>query len=146
MGGEPMVILCNPPAAGNPIQSDDTEQDYKRLSELPADEYGKWTQERIAKAKGVGRSRVTERIQFAQLPESVLKIVQLRSLQEAQIREILELSNLDNFSPWLDREAAMLAVIDSVLKRKKIPTAVTLRTGPRRWPVGRKTRLPIVRG
>ena len=31
MGGEPMVILCNPPAAGNPIQSDDTEQQYRRL-------------------------------------------------------------------------------------------------------------------
>ena len=113
----------------SPVSIVDVWQDYKRLSELPADEYGKWTQERIAKAKGVNRALVSARIQYASLPESVLTIfVKNDSLKEGHSAEITKLLHFNNFFPWLDREAAMLAVIDSVLKRTKTPTAAQFAT------------------
>lgn len=106
-----------------PVSIVDTWMDYKRLSELPPDEYGKWTQGRIAAAKGVGQSYVALRLKLAQLPDAVLEIITTGKLNEGQVRELLKLSQCDNFQPWLTHESAMLDVISSVLKKSIAPTS-----------------------
>jgi hypothetical protein len=40
-----------------PVPLPEVWNSYKRLSEQPADEYGKWTQDRIGEAKGVSRQK-----------------------------------------------------------------------------------------
>ncbi len=88
--------------------------DYKRLYERG------WTQERIAKAKGVARSTVAERISWSSFPPGVLGIVETAGLNEGQIRE---LSKFDKLTPYLPDETALLNILDNVLTRTDKPTA-----------------------
>lgn len=85
-----------------------------------------WTQERIAKAKGVSRGFVSYRVRLACLPDAVLEIVKNGFMNEFQAINLLELSRLDN------SEAAMLHVIEqagpsSTAKDFKVLVAKTTR-------------------
>jgi len=90
----------------------DVWMEYRRLYEL-------WgNQQRVADAKGVTRTLVTWRLSFADLPCAVLeKFVTNDFLREGHAREISQLSQCDNLSPWLTRDAAMLEVLQSVIAK-----------------------------
>lgn len=97
-----------------PVSVVDVWMDYKRLADMG------WTQERIAKAKGVDRTQVTRRLMFAAFPENVLDLfVKNDFLREGHATEIDRLCNFHNLAPWLTREQAMLEVVESVIKDKK---------------------------
>ena len=71
-----------------------------------------WSQDRIAKAKGVTQSFVAYRLQCANLPESVKEyFIKKDFLKEGHSLELLKLSIFDNLSPWLDKETAMQEMI-----------------------------------
>ena len=111
-----------------PVPIVDVWMDYKRLSELPEDSQGKWTQERIADAKGVSQATVGYRMQYAAFPDTVLKnFITSDFLKEGHARELLGLSHCDNLATWLTRDSDMMEVINEVLaecaKKKKQPTA-----------------------
>jgi ParB-like chromosome segregation protein Spo0J len=55
-----------------------------------------WTQERIAKAKGVSQSQVAKRLQYSELPQSVLAIIQRTTIGESFVAELSGLFNLNN--------------------------------------------------
>lgn len=75
-----------------PVSIVDVWMDYKRLSELPPDEHGKWTQERIARAKGISREQVKLLLRYADFPSGVLRIFGTNDwLKEAHAREFLQL-------------------------------------------------------
>jgi len=79
-----------------------------------------WTQERIAKAKGVTQSLVAYRIQCASLPDSVKEcFIKKDFLKEGHALELLKLSVFDNLSVWLDMETAMQEIMASVPKLRK---------------------------
>lgn len=74
-----------------------------------------WTQERIAKAKGVSQNFVSYRINLAELPESVLdKFITTPNLNERHGRELLRLSPGDNLEQWITREQIMLEIIKEI--------------------------------
>jgi len=85
---------------------------YKALSDAG------WTQQRIADAKGVDRSQVARRQEYADLPTLILgRFVKNDFLNEGHAREISKLCNFHNLESWLTREAAMLEVIEKVLAK-----------------------------
>jgi ParB/RepB/Spo0J family partition protein len=97
-----------------PVPIVDVWLSYKALADAG------WTQEQIARAKGVARSLVSDRLQYAHLPRAVRdRFVEIPSLIESHAREISGLSKFDNLHPWLAREAAMLEIIEAVLKGDK---------------------------
>jgi hypothetical protein len=51
----------------------------------------------------------------------VRKFITNPFLNERCAREILELLPGNNLSPWLDRETAMVEVVESVLAKTKTP-------------------------
>jgi ParB/RepB/Spo0J family partition protein len=67
-----------------------------------------WTQERIAKAKRVNRSVVSERCKWYNLPETIKTFVYQDIIQEAHLRQISSMSIDRHFSPWLTTEQAQL--------------------------------------
>lgn len=94
----------------------------KALSELPPDEQGKWTQQRIADVKGISRSQVAERISYAEFPQSVIAVfVENEFLRDVHAKELLKLSNFDNLATWIDFEAAALRVISIVAGKSQDP-------------------------
>lgn len=101
-----------------PVSCVDTWLSYKALADLG------WTQERIARAKGCTRSFVAMRLQLAELPAKALeRFVTNDSLVERHARELAQLSPGDNLSPWLDRETAILEIIDAVCRLEKATAA-----------------------
>ncbi len=87
------------------------------LSYLALAEQG-WTQERIANAKGVKQPVVAAYLQYAAQGEAVLQeFIKNDFLKDSHAAEICKLSNFYKFDAWLTREAAMLEVIESVLKK-----------------------------
>ena len=77
-----------------------------------------WTQQRIADAKGVSQTLAAFRLQLADLPHSVLNMfITNDSLNEGHAREIAKLLLCNNLRDWLNREAAMLEVIEKVLAK-----------------------------
>lgn len=84
-----------------------------------------WNQQRIAGAMGVPQSVVADRIKYANFPQTVLKaFIENDFLRESHAREISRLSDFDNLSPWLTRDAAMLEVVQAVIaKHGKTVTA-----------------------
>lgn len=98
-----------------PVPIVDTWLSYKTLADAG------WTQRQIAEAKGLkSQSVVSDRIQFACLPKSLLgRFIEFPHLSESHARELVQISKFDNLAPWLTREAAMLEIIDSVLKGDK---------------------------
>ena len=93
-----------------PVGLVDMWQSYKALADK------KWTQEKIARAKGCSRNFVSYRVRCAELPKTVLENVTKYFLREGQIRELLKLSQCDNFSPWLTRETALLYILGEVTR------------------------------
>jgi ParB-like chromosome segregation protein Spo0J len=105
-----------------PVPLVDVWMDYKRL----ADMWGKGHGQRIAKAKGVSPGIVSERLQYALWSVALHEIFKSQTLTEAHARELLRLSNFEDFgtndflreghareiqelvqctnlTPWLDR-------------------------------------------
>lgn len=76
-----------------------------------------WTQAQIAQAKGVTQAFVSYRLALAQLPDCVLENITRYSINEGQAREIIKVSHCYNLTAWLDRETAMLEVIEIALKK-----------------------------
>jgi hypothetical protein len=90
----------------------DVWMDYKRLADMG------WTQQRIADAKGVSQPNVVLRLAFAKFPSNVLTaFITNDFLREGHAREIRELLHCNNLAPWLDRETAMLEVIQAGIKK-----------------------------
>ncbi len=97
-----------------PVSLVDTWLSYKALADAG------WTQERIARAKGFSRPKVTERLKYADMSTSVLEcFVRSDFLKEGHAAEIVQLSDSDNLAPWLTLETAMLYVIETVTKKDK---------------------------
>lgn len=96
----------------SPVSVVDVWMDYKRLAEMG------WTQQRIAEAKGVSQQTVAFRLQFADFPLAVLKAFTTNDfLREGHAREIRQLLHCSNWGEWLDRETAMIEVLQTGLKR-----------------------------
>jgi site-specific DNA-methyltransferase (adenine-specific) len=95
-----------------PVPLVDVWMDYKRLADMG------WTQQRIADAKGVSQFNVSIRLAFAYFPSSVqAAFIANDFLRESHAREIRELLHCNNLAPWLDREIAMLEVIQAGIKK-----------------------------
>lgn len=91
---------------------------YKALDDLD------WTQESIAKSKGTSQPQVAKRITYSRFPPGVLdRFIQNNFLNEGHAAEIAKLFKLNNLPPWLDRDSAMVEVIDNVLAKYPKPTA-----------------------
>jgi len=74
-----------------------------------------WTQPRIARAKGCSQSFVSLRLALAKLPEPILRqFINNEELKERHALEIIKLLTVNNLTPWLTREQAMLEVIKKV--------------------------------
>ena len=78
----------------------DTWAEYDRLKQLG------WTQERIAKAKGVSQGLISERIRLASMPDKVKHFITGGQVTEENLREILKLSLSNNLSGWLTTSQA----------------------------------------
>ena len=100
-----------------PVSIVDTWMDYKRLADMG------WTQERIAAAKCISRPQVAKRLGYANLPSSVLAIVQKESISESHLAELSQLFNLNN--PWLWWEAAAIEIISAAIKKAGAAKNVT---------------------
>ncbi len=103
-----------------PVPIVDVWMDYKALDAL------KWTQQRIADAKGVKQSHVALRLKLSSLPHKVIEsFIKNDFLKESHGAEILGLSNFDNLSAWRTFESVAIQVIDTVLDRVRVkgPTA-----------------------
>lgn len=89
----------------------DVWMDYKRLADMG------WEKQRIATAKSVTNSTVTARLKYAEMPQSVLSVFFKNDfLRESHSAEICGISNFE-MAPWLDRETAMIEVLQTGLKR-----------------------------
>ena len=91
-----------------PVSVVDVWMDYKRLDDLG------WTQHRIAAAKGVSQTTVSNRINCANFPKSVLKIISSTRITERETVELLKLLAANN-SGWLSWEGAALEIIDKAI-------------------------------
>lgn len=101
-----------------PVSVVDVWMDYKRLADMG------WTQDRIAEAKGVSQSTVKYRLKYAAFQNLALAAFSTNeNLKEGHARELDGLVHCTNFTPWLDRETAMVEVVESVLAKTKTPTA-----------------------
>ncbi|MEW5933627.1 MAG: DNA methyltransferase [Bacillota bacterium] len=105
-----------------PVPITDVWAEYARLSE----EEG-WTQEEIAKAKGVAKSLVSERIKWHGLPDSIKKHVgtaeevrsSTKTLTEKHLREITTIVLPVELSPWLTTEQAILELAEKAVRDKQ---------------------------
>lgn len=93
-----------------PVSIVDTWADYKRLSDAG------WTQQRIAKAKGVSQTLVSFRLKCSEFPHKIKQaFISTPALNERHAQEIIELLAANN--SWLTHETAMLEIIDAALKK-----------------------------
>lgn len=60
-----------------------------------------WTQERIAKAKGIGQGTVSKRLTFHLVPDKVKEIIGKGLMDEFSLREICKIFAANNLSGWL---------------------------------------------
>ena len=75
-----------------PVPLQEVWASYKRLSEQPADDYGKWTEDRIAEAKGVKQPEVNVRLKYAGFPQAVLtQFIKNDFLKESHAKEISQI-------------------------------------------------------
>jgi len=84
-----------------PVSSVDMWAEYARLKE----EEG-WTQERIAKVKGVSQKTISVCLRLHTLPEKVKSFIHQGSLTETHLIQIIEIYIDVYFSPWLTTEQA----------------------------------------
>lgn len=100
-----------------PVSIVDVWADYKRLKDAG------WSQQRIAKAKGVSQTLVSFRLDFASWPESVRQIITKTNLDEIHARELSQLLQSNN--PWLWWEAAAIEILESAIKKAGAAKNVT---------------------
>jgi ParB/RepB/Spo0J family partition protein len=84
-----------------PVPILDVWADYARLH----DEEG-WTQERIAKAKGITQAMVSLRLRLHALPDTINQFINQGLLKEAHLIEISQIQIDLYFLPWLTDEQA----------------------------------------
>lgn len=77
-----------------------------------------WTQEKIAKAKGVSQVMVDYCLELHTMPDKIKDFVTQGSLQESHLTEIMKLSVDLHLSPWLTSRQAWLELASKVGKRK----------------------------
>jgi len=65
-----------------------------------------WTQQRIAKAKGVDQGRVSKRLKMHGLSEQIKEFMRQGLLKEGHLEEIISLCVDAHFSSWLTTEQA----------------------------------------
>ena len=94
-----------------PVSIVDVWMDYERLADAG------WDNKRIAGAKSVSPSRVTERLQYASFPKSVLRKFQNDLWAESHAAEINRISKLEFSSGWITWEGAALEVLDVATKK-----------------------------
>ncbi|SMB96257.1 DNA modification methylase [Thermanaeromonas toyohensis ToBE] len=97
-----------------PVPITDVWAEYARLHE----EEG-WSQKKIAAAKGVAESLVSERIAWHKLPDKVKKLVLSGDLTEAHLRRIWGVILPVEFTLWLTTEMARLELAEKVVYDKK---------------------------
>ena len=90
----------------------DVWENYAWLSEQ------RWTQERIAKAKGVKQAIVSKRIGLHKLPEAIKTFIHQDKLGEAHLIEMSALFIDEYFSAWLTTDQARLEIVQEAAKRK----------------------------
>jgi site-specific DNA-methyltransferase (adenine-specific) len=95
---------------------------YAWLASLPG-----WTQERIAKAKGIGQSIVSKRLKLNKLPNTIKRFIHQGFLTERHLIEISEIFTSEYFSPWLTTEQAQLELAAKAAKDKAKNGAKTVR-------------------
>ncbi|MBW1936707.1 MAG: hypothetical protein JRI84_14380 [Deltaproteobacteria bacterium] len=101
-----------------PVSPVDIWAEYARLKSLG------WTQQRIADAKNVVRSWVSERLKFHSLSNKVKDFVSKGLLPELILQEICRLSVTDTFSPWLTPDSTL--VIDRRLHLSALQDMVSV--------------------
>lgn len=100
-----------------PVSVVDVWMDYKRLADAG------WKQKRIEDAKGVSQAQVSKRLQCANFSAEVIKKFHSEYMTERIAFELLSLEPVNNLTPWLDRESAMIQVVESVFSKNTAPTA-----------------------
>lgn len=104
-----------------PVSVVDVWMDYKRLADAG------WTQQRIATAKGLkDRTIVSDRIKYASLPESVMRMfVENDFLKEGHAAQISSIVEFPHLGAWRNFESVAMQVVSTVLYRTgaKSPTA-----------------------
>ena len=83
-----------------PVSPVDIWAEYARLKSLG------WTQQRIAKAKGVDQSVVSRRLTFHTMSDKIKKFMHKELLAEFHLMEIIILCTVHNLSPWLTTSKA----------------------------------------
>lgn len=98
-----------------PVSPVDIWAEYARLR----DEEG-WTQERIAKAKGVSQALVAMRLRLHSLSERVKSFIRQKQIDEGHLIEITQgISHLiPAFSPWLTTEQAWEELAEKAVRDK----------------------------
>lgn len=97
-----------------PVPITDVWAEYARLYE----EEG-WTQEKIAKVKGVSQKTVSLRLKLHRLPEKIKRFIHQGLLSEAHLTRISELYLEVYFAPWLTTEQVMLELAEKAVHDKK---------------------------
>ena len=88
--------------------------EYARLR----DEEG-WTQERIAKAKGISRPLVANRLRFNdQLPDTIKSNVSQEQLTEGHLKEFMTLFLEEHFTHWLTTSGLWIDLAELAIDKK----------------------------
>lgn len=91
----------------------DTWLDYKRQ----IDNNG-WTQTELSDFLGESNSRISYKLRYANFADSVIDaFFTIQGLTESHARNLLDISQCENLTPWLTRETAMLHVIEIVTSK-----------------------------
>lgn len=97
-----------------PVPITDVWAEYARLYE----EEG-WTQEKIAKVKGVDQSMVSHRLKLHRLPSRLKAFMNQGLLTETHLLKIAGVLIDSYFAPWLTAEEAMLELAEKAVRDKK---------------------------
>jgi ParB/RepB/Spo0J family partition protein len=88
--------------------------EWEEIRRLYEDEEG-WTQDDIANAKKISQTVISQRVQFAKFPTSVLRFfIGNEILKESHAEELARLLD-SNMSPWLTRDDAMREILERVV-------------------------------
>jgi site-specific DNA-methyltransferase (adenine-specific)/modification methylase len=92
----------------------DVWEEYARLRDEE-----RWTQEKIAKAKGTNQTQVSRRLKWNdELPGEIKEFMQQEKMTEGHLQEITALCNVAYFAPWLTTEELWITLARKVVKDK----------------------------
>ena len=86
-----------------------------------------WTQERIARAKGVKQAIVSKRINLNDLSDGIKQFIHQRTLDEAHLIEISALFIDEYFESWLTTSEAQLELVEKAVRDKSKNGSKTVR-------------------